>query len=185
MASLPRPLDYAAYLRTPETKHRYDIVDGVMKFMSPAPTLSHQEILLRITLALHRHVERYQLGKVYPAPADVIISKTPLRTRQPDVMFISNARLHLAQNVMHGGPDLVVEIISPGNTPKYIRDKLCDYASADVREAWVVDPKQATISVLHPENGEFRQTAAIAADSRLRSRVLPRLSLPVRRVFVT
>ena len=139
-----------------------------MKFMSPGPALSHQALLGNVAVALADHVERYQLGKVYLAPADVIISMTPLRTRQPDVMFVSNARLHMAQNVMHGGPDLVVEILSPGNTPKHIQAKLRDYASVDVREAWVVDPKQAKISVLHPEDGEFRQTEIGRASCRER-----------------
>lgn len=184
MASLPRPLDYAAYRKTPETKRRYDIVDGVIQFMSPSPNLSHQEILGRVFLILHRHVERNQLGKVYLAPADVIISRSPLRTRQPDVMYVSNKRLALAREVMHGGPDLVVEILSPGNTRKHIEAKLRDYASADVREVWLVDPKQKRISVWHPEQGEFRQTAVFEAGGRLRSRVLPRLALPVRKVFV-
>ena len=183
MASLPRVLDYTAYLKTPEIMRRYDIVDGVWRFMSPAPDYSHQRILLRTALLLDRHVSRYQLGEVCPAPTDVIITKNPLRTRQPDVMYISSQRLHLVRGAVHGGPDLVVEIISPGNTLKQIQAKLRDYASIGVREAWLVDPKARTIGVWHPEAAEFHQTAVCGLKNLVRSRVLPRLRLSVCQVF--
>jgi Uma2 family endonuclease len=183
MASFPKPLDYAAYLKTPEIKHRYDIVDGVFHFMSPSPYWTHQEASARIFLHLRRHADRHQLGVVALAPLDVIISKSPLRTRQPDIMFISNSRRHIVQGLVHGGPDLVVEVLSPGNTEKHVKEKLRDYAAVDVREAWVADPKQKTIAVLHAANGEFRETARFTARQRLRSKVLPRLRLPVAKAF--
>ncbi|HYM13848.1 MAG TPA: Uma2 family endonuclease [Bryobacterales bacterium] len=183
MASFPKPLDYSAYLKTPEIKRRYDIVDGEFRFMSPAPTTLHQLVLQEIFVAVDRHVKRYSLGQAFCAPCDVIISRSPLRTRQPDVMFISNARRPIIQDQVQGGPDLIVEVLSPGNTEKHVQGKLRDYAAADVREAWVVDPKQKTIAVLHAEKGAFRETARFRTPQRLRSKVLPRLRLPVAKVF--
>ena len=121
MATAPKSLDYAAYLKTPETMRRYDIVDGSMILMSPGPDAPHQETSGEIYTLLKRHVERHRSGEVYYAPLDVIISKSPLRARQPDVLYISNSRLGLIDGPIHGGPDLVVEILSPGNTPKHIR----------------------------------------------------------------
>lgn len=183
MASFLKPLDYAAYLKTPEIRRRYDVVDGVFHFMSPAPTTLHQLVLQEIFLAVNRHVNRYSLGDVFLAPCDVIISKSPLRTRQPDVMFISSARRAIIQDQVQGGPDLIVEVLSQGNTEKHVQEKLRDYAAAGVREAWVADPKQKTIAVLHPQNAEFRETARFTARQRLRSKVLPRLRLPVAKLF--
>ena len=46
-----RRLTYEEYLSLPETKVRYEIVDGVM-VMSPSPTVEHQRILRKIFLAL-------------------------------------------------------------------------------------------------------------------------------------
>ena len=183
LATALQPLDYAAYLRLPETTRRYDIIDGVLTYMSPSPNWDHQRTLREIFKALDRHVVRHRLGEVAFAPLDVIISKGPLRVRQPDVMFISNERRHVLRDFVHGGPDLVVEVISPGNTPRHIEQKLHDYAAADVREAWMADYRQRTIAVLHPDNGEFRETAMYRVGERLRSKVLPRLSVDVRRVF--
>jgi Uma2 family endonuclease len=183
MASLPKPLDYAAYRKSPEIKRRYDIVDGEWLFMSPAPDLYHQEVSGEIFLHLHAHAERFGLGKVYHAPADVIIRKNPMRTRQPDVMFVSTARLHLARDAMHGGPDVVVEVLSPANSPQRVQQKLVDYAAVGAREAWIADPKRKTVAVWHAADGEFHLTAEFRVGRQLRSRVLPRLRLAVEKVF--
>ena len=183
MATAPKPLDYAAYLKTPETMRRYDIVDGAMIFMSPSPDAPNQETSGEIYTLLKRHVERHRSGEVYYAPLDVFISKSPLCARQPDVLYISNSRLGLIDGPIHGGPDLVVEILSPGNGPAQVQQKLRDYAAAGVREAWLLDRNRKTITVLHPVKGEFRETAVFGVTQRLRSKVLPRLALPVRKVF--
>jgi Uma2 family endonuclease len=117
------------------------------------------------------------------APLDVIISKNPMRTRQPDVLFVSHARLKLLDERLHGAPDLVVEILSPGNMAKKIAEKLRDDASIGVREAWVADRKTGAITVLHPKGGEFRETALYTPGQRLRSKVLPQLRLDVGKIF--
>ena len=182
-SSISKPLDYAAYLKLPETMRRYDIVEGVLRFLSPGPDIAHQEILRRIFLLLDGHVEKHDLGEVYFAPLDVIITKVPLHTRQPDLMYISNTRRYILQDQVCGGPDLVVEVLSPGNPLKRVQEKLRAYASVEVREAWVVDPKQKTVAVLHLRQREFLETAVFGAGRRLRSKVLPRLALPVGRIF--
>ena len=51
---------------------------------------------------------------MFLAPLDILIRRDPLRTRQPDLMFISNARRYIiGRQVIEGGPDLVIEILSP------------------------------------------------------------------------
>ena len=78
---------------------------------------------------------------------------------------------------------MVVDVLSPSNPPKQVEQKLRAYASVDVREAWVADPKQRSIAVLHLPQGEFQETAVYGAEQRLRSKVLPRLGLAVGRIF--
>jgi len=183
MASVPKPLDYEAYLQTPEIKRRYDIIDGEFHFMAPSPGWYHQQDLGEIYTSLRRHVERRRLGHVVTAPMDVIISKSPMRTRQPDVLYVSGARLRVIDERLHSAPELVVEVLSPGNTPKRVAEKMRDYAAIGVLEAWVADPKRKTIAVLHPQGDEFRETAVYGAGQRLRSKVLPQLRLEAGRVF--
>jgi Uma2 family endonuclease len=58
-----------------------------------------------------------RLGRAFLAPLDIVIRQDPPRTRQPDPMFISNARRYIiGQRVIEGGPNLVIEILSPSNT---------------------------------------------------------------------
>lgn len=183
MASVPKPLDYEAYLRTPEIRRRYDIIDGEFHFVSPSPGWFHQQDTGRIYMILQRHVERRGLGHVVTAPMDVIISKNPMRTRQPEVLYVSHARLKVIDERLHSAPELVVEVLSPGNTPKRVAEKLADYAAIGVLEAWVADPKRKTIAVLRPQGGGFREAAVYGVGQRLRSKVLPQLRLDVGRVF--
>ena len=183
MASVPKPLDYEAYLRTPEIKRRYDIVDGEFRFMAPSPGWFHQNDLGEIYTLLKNHVLRRRLGRVVTAPMDVIISKSPMRTRQPDLLYVSHGRLRLMGDRLHSAPELVVEVLSPGNTAKHIAEKLRDYAAIGVLEAWIADSKRQTIAVLHPRDGEFQETGVYGVGQTVRSRVLPKLRLAVAKIF--
>ncbi len=185
MATAPKPLDWAAYVKLPETKRRYDIVDGVLRYMTPSPGWFHQTVSADLLHALLQHVKRQRLGEVRTAPLDVIISRGPLRVRQPDLLFVSRARLEevVRDDRVQAGPDLVIEILSPGNTRKHVEQKLRDYAAAGVRETWILEGKGKTITVLAPVGGEFRETAVYRPGQRLRSRVLPKLRLDLGKVF--
>jgi len=77
-----RRLTYEEYLKSPEIKQRYEIVDGEL-IMAPSPTLEHQTILRQLFLLVHRFVTEHQLGQVWFAPLDIVIQREPLRTRQP------------------------------------------------------------------------------------------------------
>ena len=69
-----KTITYQAYLRMPEIKKRYDIIDGEMA-MSPTPTYGHQSVLKTVFLILHRHVTEHDLGEVLFAPLDIVIRK--------------------------------------------------------------------------------------------------------------
>ena len=115
MSTQTQRLTYEQYLKTPEIKARYDIVDGVM-IMAPAPTLNHQKVLGRLFARLDPFVGERQLGEVFFAPVDVLVRREPLRTRQPDLLFVSNERAGILGDIVEGAPDLVVEVLSPSNS---------------------------------------------------------------------
>ena len=87
-------LTYKEYLKLPEMRARYDIVDGEL-VRSPSPTTRHQQLLRKVFLILHQFVTEHQLGEVLFAPLDVLIQRQPLRTRQPDFLFVSNEGLSI------------------------------------------------------------------------------------------
>src|SRR5579862_9767523 len=87
-----KQLTFAEYLLTPETRQRYDIVDGKV-IMAPAPTSEHQWLAFQLAKPLDAFVRQNRLGVVLMAPLDVVIRSEPkLKTRQPDVTFLSRER---------------------------------------------------------------------------------------------
>ena len=84
-------LTFEAWQALPETRQRYEIVDGVL-LMAPAPTADHQWIMFEISVRLRSFVNDRDLGVVLPAPVDLLIQRDPLRTRQPDVLYLNAER---------------------------------------------------------------------------------------------
>ena len=175
-------LTYEEYLKTPEIKARYDIVDGVMT-IAPTPTVAHQRILGQLLFQLHDFASERQLGEVLFAPVDVIISREPLRTRQPDLLFVSNERASILGDQVEGPPDLVVEILSPSNTRSDLEAKLSDYATLGVSECWLVSPEARSVEVLGLTEGAWSRLGISGLGEQVRSQVLPELDLAVVQLF--
>jgi len=179
MATLTRNrlLSYEEYLSGPTVRQRFEIIDGVIEFMAPAPNKAHQ-VAVGEFYALMRTVTAGH-GQVFLAPFDVIISRRPLRTRQPDLFYVRNERLHIVKDQVEDGPDVVVEIISPSNRRKAVVEKLADYARIGVRECWMVDIlENRNLQIWRNESQLFRPVAVFAAGQRVRSEVVPEFELP-------
>ena len=176
-------LTYDVYLAMPEMKQRYSIVDGEL-VMAASPTPDHQTVVLELSLKLALFVREHRLGRVFLAPLDIVIRRDPLRTRQPDLMFISNARRYIiGMQVIEGGPDLVVEVLSPTNTRQELQEKLQDYQTIGVREAWVVSPQARTVEVLKLSPERIERSGLYGLGDLLASHVLPELHLTVNEIF--
>ena len=175
-------ITYEEYLSGPEIKQRYEIVDGVM-IMPPSPNVVHQTILRQLFLNLNQHVDDGDLGEVWFAPLDVVIQREPLRTRQPDLLFVSSARAGIVGQVIEGAPDLVVEILSPGNTRSAMEEKLADYARLAVQECWLVSPEARSVEVMELGEGQWQRVGIFGLGDQVHSPVLPGLALTVAEVF--
>jgi Uma2 family endonuclease len=176
-------LTYQEYLDLPEVKARYSIVDGEL-VMAAAPTPDHQRVVQRTFVKLDAFVQERQIGTVFLAPLDVVVRRDPLRTRQPDVMFISNARRYIiGRQVIEGGPDLAVEILSPTNTRRELEEKLRDYQSINVREAWIVATQGQTVEVLQLSPERLDRSGLYGLGDLIISQVLPELRLMVDEIF--
>ena len=175
-------LTYADYLNAPETMERFEIIDGEV-VMSARPTLHHQIAMGNIYRPVHRFVSERKLGEVLFAPLDVLVQRSPLRVRQPDILFVSNDRAGILGDRINGGPDLVVEMLSPSNRGGYLESKLADYARIDVRECWLVSMQSRTVEVLRLEGGDWRLAYVRGPGDRVESVVLAGLDLAVDRIF--
>ena len=176
-------LTYEEYLKGPEINTRYDIVDGVM-IMTPGPTTQHQRILGQLYVRLRQFVSEQQLGEVFFAPLDILVQREPLRTRQPDLLFVSNERAVILGQIVEGAPDLVAEILSPSNSRADVEAKLADYAVLGVRECWLVSPEARSVEVLGLKEGSWARVGMRGIGDQVDSVVLAGLVLPLAELFL-
>ena len=81
------------------------------------------------------------------------ITYQPLRSRQPDLLFISGARLEEnapseQYSLLAPAPELVVEIVSPADTRKVLAEKIADYQFVNVQELWIVRSEEQMVEIL-------------------------------------
>src|SRR6266571_4243851 len=147
----------AELLQIPD-KHA-ELVRGALVVREP-PGLRHGRIALEIAEALAAHVRANQLGRVYVESGFKLMSN-PDTVRGPDVAFVSESRLPEPEPVGYPAlaPDLVVEILSPGDRPGEVLARVGDWLSAGTRLVWVVDPTARVARVYRDDGSEQILTA--------------------------
>ena len=140
---LSKRYSYADYL-TWRFKERVELFRGWVQKMSPAPSRRHQEVTNRINVSLFNYLDEKQC-QVYVAPFDVVLDRSGADTVvQPDVCVVCDPN-KLTDQGCSGAPDLMVEVLSPGNSSKEKRDKFDLYQENGVREYWIVSLQEETI----------------------------------------
>jgi Uma2 family endonuclease len=149
----------------------------------PAPFFSHQELVLRVAKVLSDHVGPRGLGRVAIAPVDVVLDRDRALILQPDVLFVSTARLSIIRNQVWGAPDLVVEVLSHSTMHRDRGDKLDWYQQYGVRECWLVDLYDDSVTVVD-FTGPARESRAAKGVEPIESTVLPDLELSAFGLFL-
>jgi Uma2 family endonuclease len=110
-------------------------------------------------------------GEVYPEWAIILKRKGEDWVPVPDLTYVSYQRLppeEMEDEACPVPPDLVIEIISPGQTFGQLAEKATDYLEAGVLRVWVVDPQARSITVFYPDAPPRTYTkAALLTDSLL------------------
>ena len=173
--------DYKAWELKPG--ERFELIHGIAYAMS-APNLSHQQIVAILTTEFTNFLKG-KTCRVIPAPFDVRLfyeeDESDDTVVQPDVMVICDPK-KLSEEGCHGAPDLVVEILSPSNMAIEMERKLKLYKKAQVREYWVVDPKNKHISVYLLSEGEYIFRTCYVQDT-IRPSTVPGLEIPLSTIF--
>lgn len=160
-----RAYTYADLAAMPDDGNRYEIIGGEL-IVAPAPTTNHQRVVNRLSTLLTFHVWERDLGEVFTAPLDVVLS--PYNTIQPDILFIAGDRSHITDGrTIAGAPDLVIEVLSGRTRGVDLVRKKAMYATAGVREHWIADPVSRTLTLFALVNGEYEPMAQ--ADGTARS----------------
>ena len=115
-----------------------ELINGNI-FMSPSPVRKHQRLILKLASLMDQFVEKGDLGEVNVAPYDVYLDEKE-NAVQPDIVFVAKANISILGDTVHGVPDLLVEVLSPGNKSYDLETKKQLYERFGVREYWVLDP---------------------------------------------
>ena len=137
----------------PADNKQYELVDGVLKMMSPAGS-EHGKIAGRIFARLAVHVEQNDLGETYAAETGFLISSNPDTVRAPDAAFVSNQRLASVEptkSYLPLAPELVVEVISPNDRFSEVEAKASQWLAAGTKLVLVADPENLTLKTYAPE----------------------------------
>ncbi|MBP6023233.1 Uma2 family endonuclease [Ferruginibacter sp.] len=189
----PYGFTYADYL-TWNFKERVELIRGKIFKMSPAPTVFHQVISVNIEKRIANFLEGMHC-KMLHAPVDVRLKGKPFRKKklrddeittvvQPDIIVVCDEEKLKDNRSVDGAPDLIVEILSPGNTRTETKYKFDLYEENGVLEYWVVYPEYKQIHVyLLNENEQYGKPVIYEANENITSVVLKGLSLPMNDIF--
>jgi Uma2 family endonuclease len=174
---------YEDYLNFPQDGRRHELIDGE-HVVTPSPVRRHQELVVRLTAAMEVYLRGRPIGHVFVAPFDVILSD--LDVVEPDLLYISNERSEILRDWVHGAPDLVVEILSPGTRKVDEITKRRLYDRVGVKEYWIVDPELDAVKIFHrAEDGTFPRIAELTREAQglLTTPLLPAFSLSLDELF--
>jgi len=176
---------YADYLLW-QFQERVELLRGKIRQMS-APSVKHQRISIRFSRLLANALWQTPC-QVFAAPFDVRL----LRTRedkhvttvvQPDLCVICDSS-KLDDRGCNGAPDLIIEILSPGNSRTEMKDKFELYQEAGVLEYWVVSPIEKTVQVWKlNEQGIYIGLQPNVEGDVVTTPIIPNLGVDVSEVF--
>jgi Uma2 family endonuclease len=124
--------------------------------MSPAPLDNHQKILVKLSSKIYGFVEENDLGEIRVAPYGVHFDEGNIF--QPDIVFVARENIgRIKERGLFGAPDLVVEILSPGNKGYDKKDKKQVYEKYGVKEYFIIEPAEKTVTAYSLIDDKFSQ----------------------------
>ena len=168
----------------PDDGKRYEIVDGEL-FVSKQPHYYHQRVCFNVGFALESWSRESGSGQVNLAPGIIFDDDDDVA---PDLVWLSTGRLAAALSAdgkLHVAPELVVEVLSPGDTNQR-RDreaKLKLYSRRGVSEYWIVDWQLRRIEVYRRDRAQLALAITLQEGDFIESSLLPGFSCPLTSVF--
>jgi Uma2 family endonuclease len=137
---------------------------------------------MNLALRLGNHVGREGAGQVFAAETGFTLARGPDTVRAPDIAFVRRERLPtpIPVGFPEFAPDLVVEVLSPGDRPGEVLAKVGDWLEAGARLVWVIDPERRIARVYRQDGSE----SSITADGQLDGEdLLPGFSCPLAEIL--
>lgn len=166
---------------------RLELIKGKIFPMSPAPSRIHQQVSMNLTMLFGIYFKSYPCN-LYAAPFDVRFPKKETTDNkiydvvQPDLCIIcDNSKLDDRGCI--GSPDLIIEILSPGNSKKELQDKYDLYLENGVKEYWIIHPSEQTVLIYKLENDEYKPSRLFSGVETISSSLFPELAIDLNEVF--
>lgn len=158
-----------------------ELIDGVPIERCP-PGYEATTIAGTVTWLLSGHVRARGLGYVLTDPG-VIVRRNPDAVRAPDAAFIRAGRMPMGrvpERYSDIVPDLIVEVVSPGDRAAEIQTKIREWIEAGARLVWVIYPSSKAVHVIR----SLQDREALGVDDTLDGGdVLPGFSCSVAEIF--
>lgn len=184
---LDKTYSYADYLKW-KFEERLELIKGHIFKMSPAPRRIHQKASAIVFYNLYDFLKNKQCD-VYSAPFDVRLPRKSkddeeiITVLQPDICVVCDPA-KLDDRGCIGAPDIVVEILSPGNNRKELQNKYEVYEESGVQEYWIIHPDENTFMKysLNAE-GLYQPSRLLTFGDVVTTPVLPGFEMPLDDVF--
>jgi Uma2 family endonuclease len=169
--------EFEEFIAQPTNRERlFELVHG--EIVEKVPTEEHGEIALIIGSAVRAFVAKHKLGRVgvevrHQMPDD------KQNSRLPDVSFVAGNRPCVTEGGIPQMPDVAVEIKSPDDSLKELREKAHYYRLNGTCLVWIVDPAKKLVVALTPDDEQIllENEALDGGD------VLPGFTLPLKEIF--
>ena len=172
----------AEFMALPDDGNCYELAKGELINLGNSGAL-HGYIAIILSAALFALVTSRKLGVLLDSSTAFTMKNG--NKRSPDIAFFAKERLQgleeLPTGFLEGAPDLVVEILSPGDTVAEIEDKIAEYFANGTRLLWVISPGQHYVLVYR--SGYEPQRLFTSADFLEGEDVVPGFTFPVADLF--
>ena len=133
---------------------RDEMLNGKVILMSPRPAVNHNRAIGNIFFAFMGYL-RGKTCEPFADGTDVYLTEKDRVI--PDVMIICKKEIIKRKGIfgVHGAPDLIVEVLSPGTEKRDRGYKKDLYEKSGVREYWLVEPETQTVEVYLLKDKKF------------------------------
>lgn len=134
-------------------------------FMPPSPNTIHQQISFNLTLLIGKYLEDKNIGKLFTAPFDIVLSEKNVFA--PDLVYVSSENNHIiTEKNISGTPDFIIEILSTNKTNDLVVKKEI-YEKFGVKEYWIVDPVEEMILIHVLEDQKYRLVGKYSKSNKI------------------
>lgn len=154
-----------------------EVVDGEVRIMPPN-RLTNAYTVEELAEIFRSQLDRKQVW-VAITVFGLVIRKEPLTTRVPDLAVFVRANIVEIDEYIHSAPELVVEVLSPGNTRAEQARKIRDYETLGVPELWVLSPEARSVEIMHLSADGRLETVTIVNQGQICPKLFPNVSVDV------